>query len=191
MDQELLHLNHATRKAIRESRLEQIQFLWKANADVVLPYSIEEPDDEPAEAAGQTADKPAIRLLVGDNSEIWQGELVDSMEGLQCDSDQSASRTRGKKRKPSATATGSSRPFRQSSSDSIPNAQRDESNDGPKRRRRKGRCARDHLSPGMFWQHDSSETTSSGSYSSRSPSTDDSATQPSSHTDADAMDLDE
>ncbi|RAK91937.1 hypothetical protein BO79DRAFT_168022 [Aspergillus costaricaensis CBS 115574] len=136
----------------------------EANADVVLPYSIEEPDDEPAEAAGQTADKPAIRLLVGDNSEIWQGELVDSMEGLQCDSDQSASRTRGKKRKPSATATGSSRPFRQSSSDSIPNAQRDESNEGPKRRRRKGRCARDHLSPGMFWQHDSSETTSSGSY---------------------------
>ncbi|PYH65116.1 uncharacterized protein BO88DRAFT_373447 [Aspergillus vadensis CBS 113365] len=132
----------------------------EANADVVLPYSIEEPDDEPAEAAGQTTDKPVIRLLVGDNSEIWQGELVDSMEGLQCDSDQSASQTRGKKRKPSATATGSSRPFRRSSSDSIPNAQRDEPNEGPKRRRRKGRCARDYLSPGMFWQHDGSDTTS-------------------------------
>lgn len=75
---------------------------------VVKPYAIEEPEDEPP--------APTTRfihfLTIEDKGETSQGDLVDSMEGLHCDSDNdpriSLRFKRGKKRKPPTAAMGTS-----------------------------------------------------------------------------------
>ncbi|KAE8158025.1 hypothetical protein BDV40DRAFT_292151 [Aspergillus tamarii] len=83
------------------------------NAPIVIqPYAIEEPDEEPPPVSS----KPTILFLPGSNSEYWQTELVDSMEDLHCESDNSITKpisrySRGKKRKPSSTAAGVSQIF--------------------------------------------------------------------------------
>ncbi|RAK96157.1 uncharacterized protein BO80DRAFT_239447 [Aspergillus ibericus CBS 121593] len=151
----------------------------EGGGDVVQPYAIEEPEDDPIEFTSRPAGKPVIHLYLGDNSDIWQGELVDSMEDLYCNSDHanrqwSTNHKRGKKRRPSATVAGSYRLYRQPSYGAASDNQYDWSIDTTKRRRRKGRCSREQFTspPGTFWQHEAKDTGSSDSSSSRSPSTD-------------------
>ncbi|PYI07863.1 hypothetical protein BO78DRAFT_312184 [Aspergillus sclerotiicarbonarius CBS 121057] len=169
----------------------------EGSGDVVQPYAIEEPEDDPIETAGRSTGKPVIHLHLGDNSDIWQGELVDSMEVLYCDSDYanrqwSVNHKRGKKRRPSATAAGSYRLFRQPSYGATPDNQYDWSIDTTKRRRRKGRCSREQFTspPGTFWQHGASDPGSSDSFGSRSPSTDASESHPAGYPGPDTMEID-
>ncbi|OOF96721.1 hypothetical protein ASPCADRAFT_4760 [Aspergillus carbonarius ITEM 5010] len=181
---------HSEEDPLYNSRLEGC-------GDVVQPYAIEEPEDDPIETMRRSAGKPVIHLYLGDNSDIWQGELVDSMEGLCCDSDHANSQwtvnhKRGKKRRPSTTAPGSFRLFRQLSSGASPDNQYDSHIGTTKRRRRKGRCAREQFTalPGTFWQHEANETGSSDSFNSRSPSTDASESHLTGYTGPDTMEID-
>lgn len=76
---------------------------YDADVEVVLPYAIEEPDDELNQASASVSSKPATPKLLG-FLDLWQSELVNSMRDLYCDSDSNDTRPwlgqkRGRKRK--------------------------------------------------------------------------------------------
>jgi len=76
---------------------------YDADVEVVLPYAIEEPDDEPDQASASMSSKPVTPKLLG-LLDLWQSDLVNSMRDLYCDSDSNDTRPwlgqkRGRKRK--------------------------------------------------------------------------------------------
>jgi len=76
---------------------------YDADVEVVLPYAIEEPDDEPDQVSASASSKPTTPKLRG-FLDLWQSELVNSMRDLYCDSDSNDTRPwlgqkRGRKRK--------------------------------------------------------------------------------------------
>ncbi|PYH89182.1 hypothetical protein BO71DRAFT_403274, partial [Aspergillus ellipticus CBS 707.79] len=172
---------HNSQGTSRFSTAESPNCRHEANIEVVHPYAIEEPEDEPTDTAEWTG-TPVIHFLLRDNFDNVQGDLVDSMEGLCCDSDNSNhgvvfGQKRGRKRKPSGTAADSARIFRQrrSSSGSISDIQYKQPNGSPKRPFRKCWPSRERFkSHAEMWQRDSSDTDTglSGGFTSRSPSTD-------------------
>ncbi|KAL4810120.1 hypothetical protein BDV18DRAFT_156493 [Aspergillus unguis] len=104
-----------------------------SNSQMVRPYDIEEPDENTA---------PEIKEPSPPKSEQrrdWE-DLVDSMEGLYCGSDNSNSGTsssmRGRKRK-SPTTPGLSQSGRHRKSASVPDAQYERPSLSPKRPRKK------------------------------------------------------
>ncbi|UCK58069.1 hypothetical protein AFCA_000939 [Aspergillus flavus] len=145
------------------------------NAPIVIqPYAVEEPEEEPPPVSS----KPTILFLPGPNSEYWQAELVDSMEDLHCESDNSITKpmsryNRGKKRKPSSTAPEYFQVF-QKQSPGMPQARRHE--DGPnlkqRKLRRRTKQSNEALASPASGLSDVglSELESSESFCSRSPS---------------------
>ena len=100
--------------------------------EVVQPYAIEEPGDEPAlQSSGSSESTPP-----------WQKDLVDSIDDLQFESDASGSsllsdRTRGQKRKSASVGSRDQSPAQKTTlqPDSDPH---EGPNFSPKRRRKKG-----------------------------------------------------
>ncbi|KAF7181961.1 hypothetical protein CNMCM7691_001349 [Aspergillus felis] len=85
---------------------------YDGDIEVVKPYAIEEPEDEASRVVPRLAISPA-----SNDAESWQGELVDSMQDLHCDSDHPdlrcrPSHKRGRKRKTPTFAAGNSAPGR-------------------------------------------------------------------------------
>lgn len=166
------------------------------NAPIVIqPYAIEEPDEEPPPVSS----KPTILFLPGSNSEYWQTELVDSMEDLHCESDNSITKpisrySRGKKRKPSSTAAGVSQIF-QKQGPGISQDRRYEEGPNLKLRklRRKTKQSNEALGTPVGGLSDVglSELESSESFCSRSPSLGENGTDSNQETTAsEQMDLD-
>lgn len=86
-----------------------------AGTEIVKPYAIEEPDDEPNNKSHQS-----VLSCLPDNFERWHVDLIESMDDLKCESDESASalrrgQKRGQKRKPATTASAASSSIQQSS----------------------------------------------------------------------------
>ncbi|OGM39276.1 hypothetical protein ABOM_012007 [Aspergillus bombycis] len=166
------------------------------NAPVVVqPYAIEEPEDDPPPVSF----KPAITFLPGPSSESWQTDLVDSMEDLHCESDNNITRptsryNRGRKRKPSSTATGGFQVF-QGQGPGMSHDRRYE--EGPNLKLRKLR-RKTKQSNGALWTPANSlsdvalsELESSESFCSRSPSLEETGTDPNQEaTASEQMDLD-
>ncbi|KAL5359748.1 hypothetical protein BJX96DRAFT_61721 [Aspergillus floccosus] len=111
---------------------------------VVKPYAVEEPEDEPA------APSPLFTAFreIEDNGETSQGDLIDSMEGLHCDSDNdpriNIKFKRGKKRKPPTAAMGSSYAHPQEHRTTT-DGQYGGSTLSPKRLRRRSKRSRENL----------------------------------------------
>ncbi|PWY92665.1 hypothetical protein BO70DRAFT_357810 [Aspergillus heteromorphus CBS 117.55] len=165
----------------------------EANVEVVYPYAIEEPDDEPTDTEQSMGSKgtPMTHLLLRDSADGLQGELVDSMEGLYCDSDNSSHRVgisqrRGKKRKSPGATPGSVWLFRRSSSSTTPDVQYEQRSGSPKRPPKRSRHSREQSE--SLWQRYTSDTGSSGSFTSLSPSTDTSGATPDGYPGTDSMD---
>ncbi|PYH75763.1 hypothetical protein BO82DRAFT_13443 [Aspergillus uvarum CBS 121591] len=165
--------------------------------NVILPYAIEEPEDEPADAWEEARARPRSALLLHESSDPKQDDLADSMEGLCCDSDPTSRRSsfaakRGMKRKPSSAPTAPSHPTRSHSTSNSSNNQEGGSNGRPKRQRRRSQRSKNHM--GLFsdvlWHGEASETGSSGSYDSRSSSADPSSSHPYASAALDQMDID-
>ncbi|KAB8217686.1 hypothetical protein BDV33DRAFT_193399 [Aspergillus novoparasiticus] len=102
---------------------------------VIQPYAVEEPEEE----SPPVSSKPTILFLAGPNTEYWQAELVDSMEDLHCESDNSITKPisrykRGKKRKPSSTAPENFQVF-QKQCPGMPQARRYEDGSNLKQRK--------------------------------------------------------
>ncbi|KAH1488625.1 hypothetical protein KXV92_003478 [Aspergillus fumigatus] len=83
---------------------------YDGDIEVVKPYAIEEPEDEAPRHVPRLAISPAPN-----DAESWQGELVNSMQDLHCDSDYPdlrcrPSHRRGRKRKTPTVGAGNSVP---------------------------------------------------------------------------------
>lgn len=165
--------------------------------NVIMPYAIEEPEDEPADTWEEAGARPRSALLLRESSDPKQDDLADSMEGLYCDSDPTSRRSsfaakRGMKRKPSSAPTAPTRPARSHSTSNSSNTQEGGCNGRPKKQRRRNQRSRNHLGlfSDVFWHGGASETGSSGSYDSRSSSADPSSFYPYASTTPDQMDID-
>lgn len=82
---------------------------YDADVEIVRPYAIEEPDDDPEQTPTSKTSTP--KLL--DSTGYWQTELVNSMRGLYCDSDSTDAvpltrHKRGRKRKNKSRAASQS-----------------------------------------------------------------------------------
>ncbi|PYH41964.1 uncharacterized protein BP01DRAFT_359940 [Aspergillus saccharolyticus JOP 1030-1] len=164
---------------------------------VVLPYAIEEPDDEPADAWETTTARPKSALLLGGSVDNESGDLADSMEGLYCDSDPTSRRSsfaakRGTKRKPSNAPTASNRLVRPSGINTSSATSEGGIGGRPKRQRRRSQRSRNHLGlfTEVFWHGEASETGPADSHESQSPSADLSSSHLQQTTALDRMDLD-
>ncbi|PYI19675.1 hypothetical protein BO99DRAFT_134658 [Aspergillus violaceofuscus CBS 115571] len=167
------------------------------HTNVILPYAIEEPEDEPADAWEEAGARPRSALLLRESSDSKQDDLADSMEGLYCDSDPTSRRSsfaakRGMKRKPSGAPTAPSHPTRSNSTSNSSNNHEGGSNGRPKRQRRRSQRSKNHMKlfSDVFWHGEASETGSSGSYDSRSSSADPSNAHPYASAAPDQMDID-
>lgn len=143
---------------------------YDADAEVVKPYAIEEPDDEPT--------NPPPRHMASslpDNFERWHIDLIGSMADLQCetesngtDSTSQSGQQRGKKRKPATTASTSHNT--QPSQRESKHGDKDSQYEGPgvsrKRLRRRPRLS----SEGMSLNRESSSSLSNSTDSYRSES---------------------
>ncbi|KAL2800786.1 hypothetical protein BJX66DRAFT_290132, partial [Aspergillus keveii] len=112
------------------------------STQTMKPYEIEEPDDDSASETQESS------LPQQEQTRLWE-DLVGSMQDLYCDSDSNNPVTmypsRGRKRKPSDTATSHSQSGEAAwLSTSGRDEQYDESSLNPKRRRRKGKPPKDH-----------------------------------------------
>lgn len=160
---------------------------------VVKPYAVEEPEDEP------TAPNTHFTALleIEDKGETSEGDLVDSMEGLRCDSDNdpriNLKFKRGKKRKPPTSAMGTS--YAQPQEHRMtPDGQYGGPTLSPKRLRRRSRRSHENLrgTPADSTRYSKSKgPESSESVSPSSTTTESSSMQtPDGSTEADAMDID-
>ncbi|RAL10795.1 uncharacterized protein BO97DRAFT_112991 [Aspergillus homomorphus CBS 101889] len=164
---------------------------------VILPYAIEEPDDEPTDGWENSSERPRSALLLVGGLDNEQGDLADSIEGLYCDSDPTSRRSsfaakRGMKRKPSSAPIASNRPIRPLSTNNATVTSETVPSGRAKRQRRRSQHSRNQLGlfTDVFWHGDGSETGSSGDCDSRSPSTDFSSPRPHEPTPTDQMDID-
>lgn len=139
----------------------------EAHEIVVHPYAVEEPVEEPPSPTTSDGSSDA-----GDTAgETSQSELVHSMEGLQCDSDNAPQvvikPTRGKKRKSGASSSLPNGSFRvDSDSEYSPSPL------SPKRRRRRIKWPSEKLRAAHQASTRSPRSTESGSSTPRSTSTD-------------------
>ncbi|GIJ87527.1 hypothetical protein Asppvi_006435 [Aspergillus pseudoviridinutans] len=163
---------------------------YDGDIEVVKPYAIEEPEDEASRVVPRLAISPA-----SNDTESWQGELVDSMQDLRCDSDQPdlryrPSHKRGRKRKTPTFAAGTSAPGRRQVYEPAPDIQYEGPSASPKRlRRRSMRPKEDRRTP--LSPRSSTETDSPASLSLSPQSTDTSGGSPSNKPNtSDEMDID-
>ncbi|RHZ57962.1 hypothetical protein CDV55_104664 [Aspergillus turcosus] len=163
---------------------------YDGDIEVVKPYAIEEPEDE--------APRPVPRLAISaspHDAEPWQGELVDSMQDLRCDSDHSdlrhrSNHKRGRKRKSPTLSSGNSVSGRRQLYEAAPDIQYDGPSASPKRLRRRGMRPKEGLRTALS-PRSSSETDSPASLSLSPQSTDASGTSPSNKPNVrDEMDID-
>ncbi|KAF7122394.1 hypothetical protein CNMCM5793_000419 [Aspergillus hiratsukae] len=162
---------------------------YDGDIEVVKPYAIEEPEDE--------APRPVPRLAISaspNDAEPWQGELVDSMQDLHCDSDHPdlrhrSSHKRGRKRK-TPTPSGGAGSGRRQLYEAAPDIQYDGPSASPKRLRRRGMRPKEGLRSTLS-PRSSSETDSPASLSLSPQSTDASGASPSNKPNvSDEMDID-
>ncbi|EAW21654.1 uncharacterized protein NFIA_068230 [Aspergillus fischeri NRRL 181] len=163
---------------------------YDGDIEVVKPYAIEEPEDEAPSHVPRLAISPAPN-----DAESWQGELVDSMQDLHCDSDHPdlrcrPSHKRGRKRKTPTVGAGNSAPGRRQVYKAAPDIQYEGPSASPKRLRRRSRRPKEGqrtpLSP-----RSSTETDSPASLSLSPQSTDASGASPSTKPNvSDEMDID-
>ncbi|GFG11029.1 hypothetical protein IFM5058_05222 [Aspergillus udagawae] len=162
---------------------------YEGDIEVVKPYAIEEPDEEAPRVVPRLAISPA-----SNDADSWQGELVDSMQDLHCDSDHPdlrcrPSHKRGRKRKTPTFAAGNSAPDRRQVYETAPDIQYEGPSVSPKRLRRRSMRPKEGqrtLSP-----RSSTETDSPASLSLSPQSTDASGASPSNKPNAsDEMDID-
>ncbi|KKK25018.1 hypothetical protein P175DRAFT_090724 [Aspergillus ochraceoroseus IBT 24754] len=179
------------------SPAEELEGLWvedvplgdyadNAGIQLVKPYAIEEPDAE----STYEHDNPTVSPFKGDGLATPQGDLVDSMEGLHCDSDNPdpqvmISPKRGRKRKPT-NPLGISRSEQRYTSKSAFDVYEGPTL-SPKRPRRKSKRSKENLRASLA----SNRTRALSGSSATSVSTDFSgATVPGEPTASDEMDLD-
>ena len=144
-----------------------------ADIEVVKPYAIEEPDDEPTNPSSGH-----IVTSLPDNFERWHIDLIGSMEDLGCeteshgtDSTSQSGQQRGKKRKPATTTSGASHNAPPSSMREAKQGANDPQYEGPglsRKRRRKPRPLREGMS--LDRESPSSLSNSTDSYRSASSS---------------------
>lgn len=165
---------------------------YDADVEVVQPYSIEEPDEEPTNEPR----RPVVSCLP-DNFERWHVDLIESMDDLQCESDanslsQRSGQKRGQKRKPAVTTAAAVNSSRLGSEARGPDL-------GRKRARRRIRRSRESTSRERpVYDSSSTATASNGSESvlsssSARPSTEASGTDTgnmNSESTTDKMDMD-
>lgn len=163
---------------------------YDGDIEVVKPYAIEEPEDE--------APRPVPRLAISaspNDAEPWQGELVDSMQDLHCDSDHSdlrhrSSHKRGRKRKSPTLSAGNSVSGRRQLYEAASDIQYHGPSASPKRLRRRSMRPKEGLRTALS-PRSSSETDSPASLSLSPQSTDASGTSPSNKPNvSDEMDID-
>ncbi|EAW09480.1 uncharacterized protein ACLA_036850 [Aspergillus clavatus NRRL 1] len=166
---------------------------YDGNIEVVKPYAIEEPEDE--------APKVISRLTLSEppsEAELWQGELVESMEDLHCDSDHNGiayhpNHRRGKKRKSPTFAPGSSGSVRRETFKAASEMQDEGPSLSPKRLHRRSKRSRKELraSWSIFSERGvDREAESSSSFSPSAMVRDASETSPTNNADAtDEMDI--
>jgi hypothetical protein len=162
---------------------------YDGDIEVVKPYAIEEPEEEAPRHVPRLAISPAPN-----DADSWQGELVDSMQDLHCDSDhpdlrRRPSHKRGRKRKTPTFGAGNSAPGRRQLHEAAPDIQYEGPGASPKRLRRRSMRPKEGqktLSP-----RSSTETDSPASLSLSPQSTDASGASPSTKpTVSDEMDID-
>lgn len=164
---------------------------YDADIEVVQPYSIEEPGDEPTTSEPR---RPVVSSLP-DNFERWHVDLIESMDDLQCESDTNSSsqrsgQKRGQKRKPGVTTAGATSSSRQGSEAKGTDLSR-------KRARRRIKRSREDSTKSVY-DSSSTATASNGSesvmsFSSARPSTEPSGTETgnvNSESKTDKMDVD-
>lgn len=164
---------------------------YDADIEVVKPYAVEEPDDEPT-----AQPQRHVVSSLPDHFERWHVDLIGSMEDLSCEPETDSPRSeqrRGQKRKPATTGAS------HLSSSHLGSKHSDVQHEGPSLSRKRPRRRTRRPKDGLKFDHGSSSNASYSTESYRSSSsaaprsTDGSGTETgdlNSTTDSEKMDID-